>query len=152
MALCGLAVLVQAVVFLRTSSILHPMVIVYMALYHVALAVALIVFPLYQIMCAEKLASKPLLQTTLLILSVVRFVEILTQLDYRGTGDDLTVAWKVHQTADFITLISHFATAVLVIRLMSRCESDSDDLQLFNNPLSLDGEDDYLQFRLQDDI
>ncbi|VDM58011.1 unnamed protein product [Angiostrongylus costaricensis] len=62
-----------------------------------------------QILCAENLTSKPMLQTTLLIMSVVRFVEILTQLDYRGTGDDLSVAWKVHQTADFFALISTFS-------------------------------------------
>ncbi|ETN74673.1 hypothetical protein NECAME_12829, partial [Necator americanus] len=49
MALCGLAVLVQAVAFFRTSADLHPMVVVYMALYHMALAIGLIVFPLYQI-------------------------------------------------------------------------------------------------------
>ncbi|KHJ95479.1 hypothetical protein OESDEN_04580 [Oesophagostomum dentatum] len=50
MALCGLTVLVQAVVFFRTSSDLHPMVVVYMALYHMALAIGLIVFPLYQVL------------------------------------------------------------------------------------------------------
>ncbi|VDM71394.1 unnamed protein product [Strongylus vulgaris] len=104
MALCGMAVLLQAIAFFRSSSELHPMVVVYMALYHMALAIGLIVFPLYQILCSEKLASHPFSQTTLLTMSVVRFVEILTQLDYRGTGDDLSLAWKVHQTADFIAL------------------------------------------------
>ncbi|KJH44329.1 hypothetical protein DICVIV_09645, partial [Dictyocaulus viviparus] len=151
MAVCGLTVLVQTLVFFKTSSDVHPMVIVYMALYHLSLAIALTIFPLYQILSAEKLSSKPIIQTTLLILSVVRFVEILTQLDYRGTGDDLSVAWKIHQTADFFALISHFATAMIVIRLMAnRCEADTDDLQLFNNPLTTELENDYLQFRLQD--
>ncbi|KAK6734291.1 hypothetical protein RB195_017833 [Necator americanus] len=152
MALCGLAVLVQAVAFFRTSADLHPMVVVYMALYHMALAIGLIVFPLYQILCSEKLAYHPMSQTTLLIMSVVRFVEIITQLDYRGTGDDLSVAWKVHQTADFIALASHFTTAMLVIRLMgnSILEADADELR-FNNPLTLEENGDYLQLRHQEE-
>ncbi|KAK6041620.1 hypothetical protein COOONC_20875 [Cooperia oncophora] len=152
MALCGLTVLVQAILFFRTSTDLHPMVVVYMALYHMALAIGLIIFPLYQILCSEKLSTHPLSQTALLILSVVRFVEILTQLDYRGTGDDLSFAWKVHQTADFIALISHFATAMLVIRLMGNDIVEADELQLrFNNPLTLEENGDYLQLRPQED-
>ncbi|VDO21575.1 unnamed protein product [Heligmosomoides polygyrus] len=50
MALCGLTVFTQAVLFFRTSGDLHPMVVVYMALYHMALAVGLVVFPLYQVL------------------------------------------------------------------------------------------------------
>ncbi|KHJ81123.1 hypothetical protein OESDEN_19191 [Oesophagostomum dentatum] len=91
-------------------------------------------------------------QTTLLILSVLRFVEILTQLDYRGTGDDLSMAWKVHQTADFIALASHFATAILVIRMMGNAVTEADVEELrFNNPLTLEENGDYLQLRRQDD-
>ncbi|WKX96478.1 hypothetical protein Q1695_012708 [Nippostrongylus brasiliensis] len=152
MALCGLTVLVQAVLFFRTTGDLHPMVVVYMALYHMALAIGLVVFPLYQIICSEKLSAHPLAQTTLLILSVVRFVEILTQLDYRGTGDDLSFAWKVHQTADFIALICNFSTAMLVIRMMADDRAEPDELQLrFNNPLTLEEQDGYLQLRHQED-
>uniref|UniRef100_A0A7I4Y7Y3 GPI ethanolamine phosphate transferase 2 n=1 Tax=Haemonchus contortus TaxID=6289 RepID=A0A7I4Y7Y3_HAECO len=152
MALCGLAVLVQAVAFFRTSTDLHPMVVVYMALYHMALAIGLIVFPLYQILCSEKLSINPLSQTSLLILSVVRFVEILSQLDYRGTGDDLSFAWKVHQIADFVSLTSHFVTALLVIRLMGNDTEEADELQLqFNNPLTLESNGDYSQLRPQED-
>ncbi|VDK68959.1 unnamed protein product [Cylicostephanus goldi] len=156
MALCGLAVLEQAISFFRTSSEqdnpMHPMVVVYMALYHMALAIGLIVFPLYQVICSEKLAFHPMSQTTLLIMSVVRFVEILTQLDYRGTGEDLSPAWKVHQIADFIAMGSHFATAVLTIRLMgnSIAEPDADELR-FNNPLTLEENGDYLQLRHQEE-
>ncbi|KAK5967446.1 hypothetical protein GCK32_002660, partial [Trichostrongylus colubriformis] len=95
MALCGFAVLMQAIAFFRSSTDLHPMVVVYMALYHMALAIGLVVFPLYQIICSENLGTQPFNQTALLVMSVVRFVEILTQLDYRGTGDDLSMAWKV---------------------------------------------------------
>ncbi|RCN39572.1 hypothetical protein ANCCAN_14470 [Ancylostoma caninum] len=152
MALCGLAVLVQAVAFFRTSTGLHPMAVVYMALYHMALAVGLIVFPLYQILCSENLAFHPISQTTLLIMSVVRFVEILTLLDYRGTGDDLSFAWKVHQTADFIALSSHFATAMLVIRLMGNALADANADELrFNNPLTIEENGDYLQLRHQEE-
>ncbi|KAL6735138.1 hypothetical protein Aduo_005610 [Ancylostoma duodenale] len=153
MALCGLAVLVQAFAFFRTSSLfLHPMAVIYMALYHMSLAVGFIVFPLYQILCSEKLAFHPISQTTLLIMSVVRFVEILTLLDYRGTGDDLTFAWKVHQTADFIALSSHFATAVLVIRLMGNAIADANADELrFNNPLTLEENGNYLQLRHQEE-
>ncbi|KAK6026536.1 hypothetical protein OSTOST_07483 [Ostertagia ostertagi] len=105
-----------------------------------------------RILCSEHLATHPLCQTALLILSVVRFVEILTQLDYRGTGDDLSFAWKVHQTADFIALISHFATAMLVIRLMGNDAVEADELQLrFNNPLTSEENGDYLQLRPQED-
>ncbi|EYB84406.1 hypothetical protein Y032_0317g2325 [Ancylostoma ceylanicum] len=153
MALCGLTVLVQAVAFFRTSSSdLHPMAVVYMALYHMALAVGLIVFPLYQILCSEKLALHPISQTTLLIISIVRFVEILTLLDYRGTGDDLSFAWKVHQTADFIALSGHFVTALLVIRLMGNDVAyvNVDELS-FNNPLTLEENGDYLQLRPQEE-
>ncbi|KIH46046.1 hypothetical protein ANCDUO_23903 [Ancylostoma duodenale] len=105
-----------------------------------------------RILCSEKLAFHPISQTTLLIMSVVRFVEILTLLDYRGTGDDLTFAWKVHQTADFIALSSHFATAVLVIRLMGNAIADANADELrFNNPLTLEENGNYLQLRHQEE-
>ncbi|CAJ0606695.1 unnamed protein product [Cylicocyclus nassatus] len=157
MALCGLAVLLAALAYFgllssKDNIYKHPMVIVYVALYHIALAIGLIVFPLYQVICSEKLAFHPMSQTTLLIMSVVRFVEILTQLDYRGTGDELSADWKVHHIAEFIAMGSHFATAVLTIRLMGNSieEPDADELR-FNNPLTLEASGDYLQLRHQEE-
>ncbi|VDO93241.1 unnamed protein product [Heligmosomoides polygyrus] len=96
--------------------------------------------------------SHPLSQTTLLILSVARFVEILTQLDYRGTGDDMTFAWKIHHTADFVALICYFCTAMIVIRMMGNDSVEADELHLrFNNPLTIEESGDYLQLRHQED-
>ncbi|KAK5968319.1 hypothetical protein GCK32_012575, partial [Trichostrongylus colubriformis] len=73
--------------------------------------------------------------------------------DYRGTGDDLSMAWKVHQAADFIAMTSHFATAMLVLRLMGNHSIEADELQLrFNNPLTLvENGGDYVQLTPQED-
>ena len=63
-------ILLVAVLVSDLRKVDHPLITMYGYLYHIALAIALIVFPLYQIMAAEGLHEQPLAMNTLLVLTV----------------------------------------------------------------------------------
>ncbi|CAI4232860.1 unnamed protein product [Auanema sp. JU1783] len=123
----------------RTFDDIHPLLTIYGSIYHFSLAISLVVYPLYQIVCCEKMYKYPMTIDSLICLSAVRFVDCLTHMDYRGTGDDLSLQWRIHTAVDYLSLFSTLITMIclLHIRAIGKPQLERlEDIDMdFNNPL-----------------
>ncbi|CAJ0572315.1 unnamed protein product, partial [Mesorhabditis spiculigera] len=147
--------------FVFSSTAMHPLIVIYLQLYHIAVAFSLIVFPLYQICVSEVIHEVPVARHALLILSAIQFFNIVTQLDYRGTGEDLNVIWKLHHFVEVLTAFGYFFTAILVLRIENVIRPDplreNYDVLDFDNPLAAEMQDSelnegYIQLRQEEAI
>ncbi|CAJ0567938.1 unnamed protein product, partial [Mesorhabditis spiculigera] len=147
--------------FVFSSTAMHPLIVIYLQLYHIAVAFSLIVFPLYQICVSEVIHEVPVARHALLILSAIQFFNIVTQLDYRGTGEDLNVIWKLHHFVEVLTAFGYFFTAILVLRIENVIRPDplreNYDVLDFDNPLAAEMQDSelnegYIQLRQEETI
>ena len=101
----------------------HPLLIIHARIYRACLALTLVMYPALQVRIsvsrqlqmyfASDLMFHPLRTMTLCVLSIYRFSEVITQLDYRNTGDDGGVAWSLFSIADFFASCVSFATLVV---------------------------------------
>ncbi|EFO86183.1 hypothetical protein CRE_01818 [Caenorhabditis remanei] len=102
-------------VFFRTHSP-HPLVTIYSQLFHVVLALSITSYALFQVLVAEHLAKYPLLSCSLIILSVMRALDILTQIDYKDIGNQ-PVTWTIHALVEYMAIFFHFATIAIIFRI-----------------------------------
>ncbi|VDN03183.1 unnamed protein product [Thelazia callipaeda] len=150
----GLMLLIGgAVVFATTlyeltwNSSRHPSIVLLTSLYHISLTVTLLIFPLYQIMISHSLHANSLHCITLLMVSAIRFADILTQLDYRNTGEVTTLSWRIHNAIEVFTLGAYFATIVFCLRIHDQSNDNAipymppQPFIEFRNPLSTEQQD-----------
>ncbi|VDK60463.1 unnamed protein product [Gongylonema pulchrum] len=76
------------------------------------------------------------------MVSIIRFVDILTKLDYRSIGEAASWAWRIHNTVEVTALGAHFAVIVLCLRIMEITNDSSiphipQPFMDFRNPLSV---------------
>jgi hypothetical protein len=69
---------------------------------------------------ARDLMQHPLRSLTLIAISVYRFTEVITQLDYRNVGDSGGVAWNMFSVGDFLAMCISFATVVVCALLIGK--------------------------------
>ncbi|UMM17815.1 hypothetical protein L5515_014178 [Caenorhabditis briggsae] len=102
-------------VFFRTKSP-HPLVTIYSQLFHVVLALSITSYALFQVLVAEHLSRFPILSCALIILSVIRALDILTQIDYKDIGNQ-PLTWTIHALVEYMAMFFHFATIAIVFRI-----------------------------------
>jgi len=68
-----------------------------------------------------------------LILSIIRFVEILNMLDYRNVGQTSSPAWRLHTMMEIGSLFAYFFTGTECLQLLQ----DGFDLPIYLPSISL---------------
>uniref|UniRef100_A0A9J2PKR8 G-protein coupled receptors family 1 profile domain-containing protein n=1 Tax=Ascaris lumbricoides TaxID=6252 RepID=A0A9J2PKR8_ASCLU len=121
----------------------HPLIVLLSTLYHTSIGTTLIIIPLYQVTVSRMILKNPLSCVSLVMVNAVRFVEVLTQLDYRNIGETANFSWRLHNTVEIAALGAHFVTIMLCLRIAELVNgtlfsTPMDSLEGFNNPLSLD--------------
>ncbi|CAG9533531.1 unnamed protein product [Cercopithifilaria johnstoni] len=139
----GAGVLIATTYEFIWNSSRHPLIVLLTSLYHLSLTITLLIFPLYQIVVSRELYANLLHCTCLLMINAVRFVDILTQLDYRNIGEATSWSWRIHNTAEVFALGAHFATIVWCLRILDivnniRISHMPQLFVEFRNPLSTD--------------
>ncbi|VDK88422.1 unnamed protein product [Onchocerca ochengi] len=143
LVIAGIVVLIVTMHEFIWDSSRHPLITLLTSLYHVSLTITLLIFPIYQVVVSRDLYANLLHCTCLLMISAVRFVDILTQLDYRNTGEATTWSWRIHNTTEVFALGAHFATIVWCLRILdivdyTRISHIPQRFVEFRNPLSTD--------------
>ncbi|CAD6195524.1 unnamed protein product [Caenorhabditis auriculariae] len=154
MLIGAFAVLFAAVVEFLSAESVHPIITLYVELYHVVLAIGIVSYALFQVLVSEHVSEHPLFSTSLLFLSAVVGLDIITQIDYRDTGEDLPFAWDIHVFVDFVSFYAHYLTIILLINLNpGPATTTSAELPTsFDNPLAapFDEGEGYIQLRTTD--
>ncbi|CAJ0955920.1 unnamed protein product, partial [Mesorhabditis belari] len=160
---CGSFIILASTIysFAGSSETMHPLIIIFHFLYHISLAISLIIFPLYQICVSERIHEIPIARHTLLILSAIRFFSILTQLDYRGIGDDFYYTWQLHHFVEIASMFGCFFSTILVLRIENLINplvlNENFGVMEFDNPLAGELEssnfsEGYIQLRQEESI
>uniref|UniRef100_A0A1I7UFV1 Serpentine receptor class gamma n=1 Tax=Caenorhabditis tropicalis TaxID=1561998 RepID=A0A1I7UFV1_9PELO len=102
-------------VFFRTNSP-HPLVTIYSQLFHIVLALSITSFALFQVLVAEHLARYPIFACALVILSVIRALDILTQIDYKDIGNQ-PFTWTIHSLVEYMAIFFHYVTIAVIFRI-----------------------------------
>ncbi|CAI2337810.1 unnamed protein product [Caenorhabditis sp. 36 PRJEB53466] len=110
-----LVLLLAFYVFFRITSP-HPLVTIYSQLFHIVLALSITSYALFQVLVAEHLNRYPILSCALVILSIIRALDILTQIDYKDIGNQ-PFTWTVHAVIEYLAMFFHFATIAIVFEL-----------------------------------
>ncbi|VDK88684.1 unnamed protein product [Litomosoides sigmodontis] len=139
----GAGVLIATTCEFLWNSSRHPLIVLLTSLYHLSLTVTLLIFPLYQIVVSRELYANLMHCTCLLMISAIRFSDILTQLDYRNIGEATSWSWRIHNTAEVFALGAHFATIVWCLRILdmvnnTRISHTPQPFVEFRNPLTAD--------------
>lgn len=111
-------------VFFRAFSP-HPLVTIYSQLFHVVLALSITSYALFQVrksdpctiisctninfqvLVAEHLSRYPIFSCALVILSVIRALDILTQIDYKDIGNQ-PLTWTIHALVEYMAIFCKF--------------------------------------------
>lgn len=64
----------------------HPLLVIHSVVYRTCLALSLIIFPIIQMVFSRDLFYYPMRSVALILIALIRFVDIITQLDYRNVG------------------------------------------------------------------
>ncbi|CAA90116.3 Phosphatidylinositol-glycan biosynthesis class W protein [Caenorhabditis elegans] len=102
-------------VFFRAFSP-HPLVTIYSQLFHVVLALSITSYALFQVLVAEHLSRYPIFSCALVILSVIRALDILTQIDYKDIGNQ-PLTWTIHALVEYMAIFFHFATIATIFKI-----------------------------------
>ncbi|VDK19246.1 unnamed protein product [Anisakis simplex] len=137
----GSAVFLSTVVEFITTRVSHPLIVLLSTLYHTSIGTTLIIVPLYQIAISWTLLHHPLSCVSLVMVNAVRFVEVLTQLDYRNIGEASNFSWRLHNAVELAALGAHFVTIMLCIRIIELVNGTifvepMSQFEGFNNPLA----------------
>ncbi|EGT44938.1 hypothetical protein CAEBREN_14460 [Caenorhabditis brenneri] len=102
-------------VFFRAHSP-HPLVTIYSQLFHVVLALSITSYALFQVLVAEHLSRYPIFGCALTILSIIRGLDILTQIDYKDIGNQ-PLTWTIHSLVEYMAIFFHFLTIAVIFRI-----------------------------------
>ncbi|KHN85439.1 hypothetical protein Tcan_00383, partial [Toxocara canis] len=141
----GVIVFSSTVIEFLTSRARHPLVVLLTTLYHTSIGTTLIIVPLYQVTVSRMLLKSPLICVSLVMINAVRFIDVLTQLDYRSIGETANLSWRLHNTVEIAALGAHFVTIMLCLRIAELVNGTifseaMMSFEGFNNPLSIDAE------------
>ncbi|VDM50253.1 unnamed protein product [Toxocara canis] len=141
----GVIVFSSTVIEFLTSRARHPLVVLLTTLYHTSIGTTLIIVPLYQVTVSRMLLKNPLICVSLVMINAVRFIDVLTQLDYRSIGETANLSWRLHNTVEIAALGAHFVTIMLCLRIAELVNGTifseaMMSFEGFNNPLSIDAE------------
>lgn len=89
----------------------HPLIILHVYIYRSCLALTLVIYPIVQIFFARNLIFFPMRSLALIAISLLRFIDILLQLDYRNVTHTVgSVPWTLLCVVELLDLALHFAT------------------------------------------
>ncbi|CAI5440711.1 unnamed protein product [Caenorhabditis angaria] len=131
-------VLILAIYLLIVTDRVHPLVTIYSQIFQLVLGLSITSFALFQVLVSETLSKYPLYQSSLMFLSIVRALDILTQIDYKDVGTQ-PYAWTIHALIEYISIFAHFLTIaeLLYIQGAGRPLVEPAEIPLtFENPLS----------------
>ncbi|CAB3410958.1 unnamed protein product [Caenorhabditis bovis] len=137
MLIGAICVLIVGISTFFINDLEHPILTIYLEIYQIVVALGITTFALFQVLVSEKLSKFPIFTNALLMLSIIRCVDILTQIDYRDAGES-PLGWLVHVIVEYLSIFAHFLTIgeILQIQGAGRELLEPADVPMsFENPI-----------------